>query len=294
MNAKILTFFTMKLNDWKQRGDYFDGIFYQLSRKSDEILLCLHGFPTSSFDYHKVWSELTAEYACLSFDMIGYGFSKKPINYDYTTFNQVDELQKLLAYLQIKRVHILSHDYGNTITQELLARREENRLNFEIASICMLNGALFPETHRPILVQKLLISPFGFLFAKLMTDNRFKQGLSKVFGENTQPTAEEFADFIKVFNHHNGKKIAHKLIRYMTERTTYRERWVSALQKIDVPFRMINGSADRVSGKHLVNRFREVCPRLDDIIELENIAHFPHFETPKKFSELYFEFREKF
>jgi pimeloyl-ACP methyl ester carboxylesterase len=125
-----------------------------------------------------------------------------------------------------------------------------------------------------------------------MTDKRFKQGLSTVFGENTQPTEEEFADFIAVFNHNDGKKIAHKLIRYMTERTTYRERWVSALQKINMPFRMINGSADRVSGKHLVDRFREVCPQLVDIIELENIAHFPHFETPNRFLELYFEFRE--
>lgn len=283
----------MKLNDWKQSGDFFDGIFYQLSRKSDEVLLCLHGFPTSSHDYHKVWSKLTAKYACLAFDMIGYGFSKKPPLYNYTTFNQVDELQKLLDHLQIKRVHLLSHDYGNTITQELLARGGENRLNFEIASICMLNGALFPETHRPILAQKLLISPFGFLFAKLMSDKRFKEGLSSVFGQNTQPTAEEFAEFIEVFKYNSGKKIAHKLIRYMTERTTYRERWVSALQTIRVPFRMINGSADRVSGKHLVNRFREVCPQHNDIIELENIAHFPHFETPDKFLELYFEFRDK-
>jgi pimeloyl-ACP methyl ester carboxylesterase len=284
----------MKLNDWKQSGDYFDGIFYRLSRKSDEIVLCLHGFPTSSHDYHKIWSELIQNYACLSFDLVGYGFSKKPINYDYTTFNQVDELQKLLDHLQIKRVHIISHDYGNTIVQELLARCTENRLNFEIASICMLNGALFPETHRPILVQKLLISPFGFLFAKLMTDKRFKHGLSSVFGEHTQPNDEEFADFIAVFNHNNGKKIAHKLIRYMTERTTFRERWVSVLRQIDVPFRMINGSADRVSGKHLVDRFREICSQLDDIIELENIAHFPHFEVPEKVLELYFEFRKSF
>jgi pimeloyl-ACP methyl ester carboxylesterase len=79
----------------------------------------------------------------------------------------------------------------------------------------------------------------------------------------------------------------------MTERTTYRERWVSALQKIDVPFRMINGSEDRVSGKHLVKRFREVCPQTIDIIELAGIGHYPHFEVPEKVLELYFNFRDK-
>ncbi len=68
----------------------------------------------------------------MAFDMIGYGFSAKPAGFDYTTFNQVDILQSLLENLNIKKVHILAHDYGNTITQELLARAEENRLNFTI------------------------------------------------------------------------------------------------------------------------------------------------------------------
>ncbi len=281
----------MKLNDWHKSGNFYDDIFYQLSSESTEVLLCLHGFPSSSFDYHKIWDNLAARYSVLSFDMIGYGFSKKPVSYDYTTFNQVDELEKLLKHLNVKKIHILSHDYGNTITQELLARKSERDLDFEIASICMLNGALFPETHRPILAQKLLISPLGFIFGRLISDSRFKQGLASVFGDKTQPTEAEFVDFLEVFKFNNGKRIAHKLIRYMTERTTYRERWVSALQEIDVPFRMINGSEDRVSGKHLVNRFREVCPQLTDIVELAGIGHYPHFEVPEKVLELYLEFR---
>ena len=63
--------------------------------------------------------------------MIGYGFSAKPLNFDYTTFNQVDVLQALIEHLKIEKLHILAHDYGNTITQELLARDEEKRLNFD-------------------------------------------------------------------------------------------------------------------------------------------------------------------
>src|SRR5687768_6973327 len=122
----------MNLDDWKQSGKYFDykglSIFYRQSRASDEVLLCLHGFPTSSFDYHKIWDKLAEKFAVLSFDLIGYGFSAKPVNFDYTTFNQADLLQALLGNLKIKRVHILAHDYGNTMTQELLARAEENRL----------------------------------------------------------------------------------------------------------------------------------------------------------------------
>lgn len=288
----------MNLNDWKESGKYFDfegkPIFYHLSAKTDEVVLCLHGFPSASFDYHKIWDGLTEKYAVLAFDLIGYGFSAKPVNFDYTTFKQADVLQSLVESLEIKKVHILAHDYGNTITQELLARTEEKRLHFEIKSICFLNGALFPETHRPILAQKILISPLGFLFGKLITDSIFKKSLATVFGKDTQPPEAELEDFVTLFKYNGGKKIAHKLIRYMTERAKYRERWVGALERMNVPFRFINGLEDKVSGKHLVARFREVLPHQKDIIEYENIGHFPHFEIPDAVLKNYFDFLNKF
>lgn len=159
----------MKLKNWQRSGKYFDykglPVFYHLTENTDEVLLCLHGFPTSSFDYHKIWNALSEEFTVLCFDMIGYGFSAKPFDFDYTTFNQVDIVQALIGNLQIKKIHILAHDYGNTITLELLARAQEKRLNFTIETICFLNGALFPETHHPIFAQKILISPLGFYSA---------------------------------------------------------------------------------------------------------------------------------
>ena len=284
----------MDLIEWQHGGNYFNyqnlPIFYRLSKQSDEVLLCLHGFPTSSHDYHKIWARLTEHFNVLAFDMIGYGFSAKPVSFDYTTFNQVDLLQELLKHLKINKVHILAHDYGNTITQELLARDEENRLNFTIESICFMNGALFPETHRPILAQKLLISPVGFLFGRLISDNKFKKSLASIFGKKTQPTAEELDEFVEMFKFNDGQKIAYKLIRYMTERKKYRARWVGVLERMKQPFRFINGSADKISGAHLVKRFREVVPHQNDIIELPEIGHFPHFEVPDAVLTRFFEF----
>ncbi|MDQ3061994.1 MAG: alpha/beta hydrolase [Acidobacteriota bacterium] len=283
----------MKLKNWRESGKYFDykgyPIFYQRSETADEALLCLHGFPTSSFDYHKIWDALAEKLPVLAFDMIGYGFSAKPQDFNYTTFNQSDVLQALLNHLQIGRVHILAHDYGNTITQELLARDEEKCLNFSIESLCFLNGALFPETHRPILAQKILISPLGFVFGRLISDARFKQSLASIFGKETQPTAEELDDFLQVFKFGGGRQIAHKLIRYMKERAINRTRWVGALQRTELPFRFINGLADPVSGAHLVERFRQIMPQTD-IVELKDVGHFPHFEVPELVLEKFFEF----
>jgi len=275
----------MTLDQWKQEGSFFEHnrfpIFYRKTGSNDEVLLCLHGFPTSSFDYRKLWNRLSEKFTVLAPDLIGYGFSAKPFDLNYTTFVQADVIGSLLRYLGINRVHILAHDYGNTITQELLAREREGRLAFSIASICFLNGALFPETHRPLLAQNLLISPIGKYFGRFIPDSQLKKNLASIFGPETKPTSDELADFVALFKHNNGKHIAHKLIRYMSEREKYRSRWVEPLQSMAQPFLFINGSYDPVSGKHLVDRFRELVPDKKNIVELPSIGHFPQLEAPE-------------
>jgi pimeloyl-ACP methyl ester carboxylesterase len=267
----------MNLREWREGGKFFDHaglpIFYrQRGGAADEVTLCLHGFPSASFDFHKIWDGLTENFPTLAPDLIGYGFSAKPRKFDYTTFAQAEMVESLLEHLNVRRVHILTHDYGNTVTQELLARRVEKRLKFSIESVCFLNGGLFPETHRPVLAQKILLSPAGFLFGKLIPDARFKQSLAAVFGAETKPTKAELNDFLALFARGG-------------------ERWVSALLAMDFPVRLINGSADPVSGAHLVERFREICLQFTDIVELEKIGHFPQFEAPEAVLKKYSEFR---
>lgn len=284
----------MNLSEWKKGGEFFEyrglPIFYRRSKPAEEVLLCLHGFPTSSYDYRMIWDDLSAEFAVLTFDMIGYGFSAKPQKFDYTTFEQVNLLQELLGNLKVRRIHILSHDYGNTIVQELLARQAEGRLDFSIMTVCFMNGALFPETHRPILAQKLLIGPIGFLFGRLIPDSAFARSLASVFGKDTRPSAAELEDYVSLFKNNGGSRIGHKLIQYMSERTTHRERWVEPLRKMMQPFMLVNGSDDPVSGRHLVERFREVVPTQTNIVEMPGVGHFPHLEMPGDFLEnfLYF------
>jgi pimeloyl-ACP methyl ester carboxylesterase len=286
-----------QLEKWIANGRYFEHLGHRIFYRrhgSGDALVCLHGFPSSSFDQHKIWPELSRRFEVISFDMIGYGFSDKPTDLGYTTFDQADLFEALLSNLGVERVHILSHDYGNTITLELLARASESGLDFEIESICFLNGALFPETHRPILAQKILISPIGAVFGRLIPDRVFKKNLASVFGPNTKPTEAELEDFLALFKHNNGKRIAHKLIRYMSERAKYRERWLRSLNEMTQPFRFINGLADPVSGEHLVRRFREVVSGPTDIIELPGIGHFPHFEAPEIVAEKFLEFHDRF
>ena len=48
-------------------------------KEDPETLILIHGFPTSSYDYHKVLEEgWLDEYRVVLFDHVGFGFSDKP------------------------------------------------------------------------------------------------------------------------------------------------------------------------------------------------------------------------
>lgn len=285
------------LNQWKSAGHYFDwnghSIFYRDQGKG-EPLLCIHGFPTASFDWQRMWPSLTRHFRVISLDLLGFGFSGKPRRHAYSIMEQANIIAALLAALEIKRTHILAHDLGDSIAQECLARHESESetASFDVLSICFLNGGLFPEAHRPRLIQTLLRGPLGPLLVHGLNEKKFNQSFSAVFGSNTRPGTEELSDFWHLITLNNGHRLAHRLLQYIPERRKNRDRWLKAMQQTRIPMRLIDGVDDPVSGQHLLERYRELVPHAD-AIELAGIGHYPQIEAPGAVLAAFLDFHKK-
>ena len=254
-------------------------------------LLLIHGFPTAAWDWHYLWQPLSERYQLIACDMLGFGDSAKPRRHAYSLLEQADLQQALLVHLGIDApVHLLAHDYGDSVAQELLARHYEARI--ALASCVFLNGGLFPETHHPVLVQKLLLSPLGGLIGRLFSRRTLAANFGKVFGPQSQPSAAELDDFWQLIAANNGPAIMHRLIRYMPERRVQRERWLAAMQRGEVPLRLIDGGVDPISGAHMLARYRELVPNPDCVL-LQNIGHYPQTEAPGAVLQHYLAFRTR-
>ncbi|MDH4557149.1 alpha/beta hydrolase [Pseudomonas sp. BN417] len=281
------------LGNWRAQGRdmQFRGqrIRYWTAGEGEPLLL-IHGFPTASWDWHYLWEPLSRRFRVIACDLLGFGYSDKPRGHDYRLLEQADLNQALLAHLGIEGpVHVLAHDYGDSVAQELLARHHEGRI--QLASCVFLNGGLFPETHRPVLVQKLLLSPIGGLVGRLFSRRKLAASFAQVFGPDTQPSEMELDDFWRLIAEQNGPAVMHRLIHYMPERRQQRDRWVTAMQRGGVPLRVIDGAVDPISGAHMVARYRELIPDADTVL-LEGIGHYPQTEAPEQVLEHYLAFRE--
>ena len=277
----------MRLVDWQDSGRYFTyrghEVFYRQAGRGEALVL-IHGFPSASWDWHRLWEDLGTRFEVVAPDMIGFGFSDKPRDYDYSLRDQATLHETLLTELGISSVHVLSHDYGDSVAQELLARhaerRERGEPGLEIRSVCLLNGGIIPGTHRPLLIQKLLLSPIGALLAAFVSRRTLRKGFQRIFGPRTQPTDEQIQEFWSLIEFNNGRRVAHKVSRYMSEREQQRDRWVGILQTTAVPLRLINGLADPISGAHVAEHYRRLVPD-PDVVGLEQIGHYPQIEAPQ-------------
>jgi pimeloyl-ACP methyl ester carboxylesterase len=254
-------------------------------------LLLLHGFPTSGFDWLPLWDILTRDHWVIAPDFLGYGFSDKPRNFNYSISTQASLCEDIVIKSGARNVHILAHDYGVSVAQELLARMNEKDRRLRILSCCFLNGGLLHDQHRPRPIQKWMAGRFGPLLSRLMTKKRFAKSFADVFGPNTQPSADEIDAYWHCISQQQGHQISHKLLYYMTERRAKSARWRDVLIHPKAPFTMINGSLDPVSGAHMADAMAALCPQMH-ITRLDQIGHYPHVEAPEDVIAAYRAFRK--
>uniref|UniRef100_A0A8C3BF28 Mesoderm specific transcript n=1 Tax=Cairina moschata TaxID=8855 RepID=A0A8C3BF28_CAIMO len=297
-----------ELLSWRSSGAFFTykerSIFYRDSAGavgSSDVVVLLHGFPTSSYDWSKIWEGLTLRFRrVVALDFVGFGFSDKPRPHRYSIFEQASIVEGLLRHLGLHRhgINLVSHDYGDTVAQELLHRYERNRTgSILIKSLCLSNGGIFPETHRPRLIQKVLKD--GGLLApvitRLMNFFFFSRGLGAVFGPYTQPSQAEYWDMWAAVRTNDGHLVVDSILQYINQRKKHRERWVGALKVTSVPLHLIYGPLDPVNPHpEFLQLYKKVLPMSTVSVLDDHISHYPQLEDPTGFLNAYLSFIDSF
>ncbi|XP_040199263.1 mesoderm-specific transcript homolog protein [Rana temporaria] len=293
---------------WRSTGAFFtfneQQIFYRESWGavgSSDVVILLHGFPTSSYDWYKIWEGLTERFhRVIALDFIGFGFSDKPRFHRYSIFEQASIVEALITHLGLidQKINVLSHDYGDTVAQELLYRynnRKKGHLNID--SLCLSNGGIFPETHHPRLIQKLLKDGgiFSPILTRLMNFLFFSKGIGEVFGPYTQPSEAEYWDMWTALRINDGNLVVDSILQYINQRRKHRERWVEALTNSSVPLHIIYGPLDPVNPHpEFMEQYKKLIPKSTFTILDDHISHYPQLEDPTGFLNAYLSFIHSF
>lgn len=273
---------TPALRDWERQGGlvrYGAHDVFLRAGGAGPTLLLIHGYPTGSYDWHRLWPHLEASHQMVAVDMLGLGLSAKPQDHRYSLAAHADLHEWVLQQLGVQRVHLVAHDLGVSVAQEMLARRRTNSLLPKIASVTLLNGGLFPEAYRPRPIQRLLASPLGWIVGKRISRAAFGRSIAPLFSPQYPPAEGLVDDFWSLVAHRQGLLVAHEVGRFWKDRMAVRDRLVEPVVRKLWPIQMINGLADPNSGAHMAARYRALVPDAR-IVPLEEVGHWPQLDVP--------------
>lgn len=243
-------------------------------------VLLLHGFPTWSYDYAAVATDLESDHDVVTLDFLGYGTSDKPNPYEYSVGESADSVEDLLAFIGVESTSLVIHDYGGIVGQELLDRHQSESLPFKISSVAVLNCGVVYSAYRPTMLQQLLAMPIlGGLISTFITSARVKSGLEGIWGKSPLRD-DEFENLWYGIALNDGQKLAHLLIGYNAERAKHHARWEAALAAWTGPLYLIWGLDDPVSGQHVLDLAVKLLPSAK-VTRLEGVGHFPQTEAPQ-------------
>jgi pimeloyl-ACP methyl ester carboxylesterase len=251
-------------------------------------LLVLHGFPTSSFDYAAVLDGLRHGRRVLLLDLLGYGLSAKP-DRAYSMALQADIAAAFVAALGIERVALLTHDMGDTVGGELLARRGEGGWPVEVTRRVLTNGSIYIDQAHLTAGQQLLLG---------LPDEVLAPGLPIDAASLTRSLRETFSPLTPLVPpgwpedpvpgaaglvvHDGGQLLLPRLIRYIEERRANERRFTGAIESDPSGLHIVWGMDDPIAVPSMVDTLLAARPDATDI-RLEGVGHYPMVEAPQRY-----------
>jgi len=251
-------------------------------------LLVLHGFPTSSFDYAAVLDGLRAGRRVLLLDMLGFGLSAKPDRV-YSMALQADLAAAYVAELGVDRLALLTHDMGDTVGGELLARRADGGWPVEVTQRVVTNGSIYiQQAHLTDGQQMLLSLPDALLPEDLPIDaSGLTRSLRATFSPATPEVPEGWPEdpvppAAAQITRDDGHRVLPRLIRYIEERRANERCFTGAIESDPSPLHVVWGVDDPIAVPSMVDTLLAARPDAT-AVRLENVGHYPMVEAPARF-----------
>ena len=251
---------------WQTAGQYFT--WYPQGRSGDALqifyrcmgdptcsaIVLLHGWPTSSYDFHLLVSDLSTDhYVCL-FDFPGYGFSDKPLKgYTYTLRDDARLVDFFVQHIvSLQRFALLTHDRGDSVGPALLAdfpayRQQTSPMTHHF----LTNGNIYlPLANLTDFQQALRGSQTSQTTAGSQLATTFLQTL---FTPPLTPDDPETSTLADILAYGSGLAVLPATIRYLDERAHAEIDWLESLHESFIPTTLIWGIHDTVAPIRVAN-----------------------------------------
>ena len=246
-------------------------------------LVLIHGFASSTLVWSKVFLRLAAAgFHVIAVDMLGFGYSGKPRNGEYTIPGQASLLVSLLDRLNVKRATLVGSSYGGAVAATCALDHPQR------VEKLVLIGTV--NNNRPLAykLMRVFSSPvFGDVVSPLLIGSRrlLRQRMKRVYDRHSWVMDERRVDarHLPLRAARTQRAIINTVRRWDAERIS---RDAHLIQQ---PTLLIWGETDREIPLADGERLHAEIPGSRLIVFL-NCGHLPHEEYPEAFTNVVIDF----
>lgn len=281
------------VDDWKSRGTYAitklgDFFYVDVPAQTDEGLdpiLIVHGYPSCSYDWVGTLDVLSARRRVVLLDLPGFGLSSKP-DTRYSIRMYADAVEAVAKNAGLASVALVTHDMGDTVGGELLARSLEGTLPFEVTERVLTNGSIYIDMAQLTNGQQFLLASEDELMAEGWggDGSGFKGSLAAICSPDNQPSDEDLQALWEFMSYKQGERLLARTIRYIEDRRAEEARFTGAIEKHPSPLGIVWGALDPVAVYPMTDKLLEARPDARRVT-LEDIGHFPMLEDAGRTAE---------
>jgi len=247
----------------------------------------IHGFPGSSWDWSGIVPEVAKHTRVVVFDLWGHGQSDKPTDGKfedyYSLYVQADLAEAVAKAEGLHNVILVTHDMGQTVGAELMARQDAGKLDLKLHHVIIHNGSTLVDLVQLNVLQKKFLALPDELLPEDMDREEFREGLRVTFGHAaSEETLNAMLD--QVFAK-QGSRLMPRICRYLIERKENLQHWQDALCNFSsAPFSVYWGLKDPVSVEPMADKIKKLRPSTD-LHKWPDVGHWPSIEVPERIAK---------
>jgi haloalkane dehalogenase len=265
-----------KLYPFKSRWINIEGHhIHYIDEGHGPLFLFVHGIPTWSFYYRNIIMNLRDSFRCIALDLLGFGLSKAPKNFEYSLKNESRIFGQFIRALNLSDVTMMAHSIGGPVGLKF-ATTDPNRF-----SGLVLSGT-FAWPLKGVRFLSLMGSPLGAFMVDTNLFIRFflNKGISL-----RHLSAEEKLAYSRPFSKLSNRHPIHLLFRSIMKSGDYLSELEQGLKNLrHLPVLLVNGDMDNGVKAGFDSRFQKMFPRSSSIL-IKGAAHFAIEEVPNQVSD---------
>lgn len=239
---------------------------------ADEAVVFVHGNPGPAQDWRRLLARTGAFARAIAPDMPGFGAADKPDRFDHTVAGYARHLGGILQALNIRRAHLVLHDFGGPWALTWAASHPDS-----VASVTLINCGVLPGYRWHYLARIWRTLVLGEAFMR--TGTRPAMRLLLRHG-NPRGLPRDFVERLyRDYKNPDVQFAVLRLYRATDEVAVSSVHLQSRLRSLDLPALVVWGAQDPYLPVHYAQGQRETFPRAE-VVVLAGSGHWPMIDDP--------------